>query len=114
MVRWSGLVANKYVLGWFWHNASFRSKIWRLKIRTNVANAVVQDNRLELRAQPNLNRMPYPPRGYSQATLRCSSQMMRQVPHSRQPSLMTVTWPLPSMVQQPAGQTTVQAWLSQL
>ena len=48
--------------------------------------------------QPNLNKMPWPPRGYSQATLRCSVQMMRQLPHSRQPSVISVTLPLPSVL----------------
>ena len=47
-------------------------------------------------AQPNLKRMPWPPRGYSQATLLCSVQITRQLPHSRQPSVMSVTVRLPS------------------
>jgi len=49
-------------------------------------------------AQPNLNRIPKPPRGYSHSTLRCSVQITRQVPHSRQPSVISVTAPLPSAV----------------
>jgi ATP-dependent DNA helicase RecG len=45
---------------------------------------------------PNLNKMPCPPRGYSQFTLVNSEQMIRQLPHSRQPSVIRVTLPLPS------------------
>ncbi len=45
---------------------------------------------------PNLNKMPWPPRGYSQATFIRSVQMIRQLPHSRQPSVISVTLRLPS------------------
>ena len=62
-----------------------------------LVNRLTQSTSIEI-CQPNLKRMPCPPRGYSQFTFRCSLQMMRQLPHSKQPSVIKVTLPLPSVL----------------